>query len=83
MESRDSSLQECRNDDMSKCKISKSTQDPILVIQQCWILGNLIEGLLFLFTVNRSVTIQLEELNHDSWTVGDSVADAFSWRFTM
>jgi hypothetical protein len=55
----------------------------VLVIQQCWILGNLIEGLLFLFTFNRSVTIQLEELNHDSWMVGDSVADAFSWRFIV
>ena len=49
----------------------------MLVIQWYWILGNLIEGLLLLFTVNRSVTFQLPELNHDSWTVGDSVADVF------
>jgi hypothetical protein len=83
MESRDSSPQECRNDEMPKCEMVKSTRDPVLVIQRCWILGNLIEGLLFLFTVNRSVTIQLAELNHDSWMVGDSVADAFSWRFTV
>jgi hypothetical protein len=55
----------------------------VLVIQRCWILGNMIKGLLFLFTVNRSVTIQLAELNHDSWTVGDSVVDAFSWRFIV
>jgi hypothetical protein len=71
---------------MPKCEMrngEKSTRDPVLVIQRCWILGNLIEGLLLLFTVNRSVTIQLAELNHDSWTVGDSVADAFSWRFTV
>jgi hypothetical protein len=68
---------------MPKCEMAKSTRDPVLVIQWCWILGNLIEGLLFLFTVNRSVMIQLAELNHDSWTVGDSVADAFSWRFTV
>jgi hypothetical protein len=57
-------------------------RDPVLVIQRCWILGNLIEGLLLLFTVNRSVTIQLAKLNHDSWTVGDLVTNAFSWRFT-
>jgi hypothetical protein len=55
----------------------------VLVIEQCWILENLIEGILFLFIVNRSVTIQLEELNHDSWTVSNSVADAFSWTFTV
>jgi hypothetical protein len=68
---------------MPKCEMVKSMRDPVLVIQWCWILGNLIEGLMFLFTVNRSVTIQLEELNHDSWAVGDSVVDAFSWRFTV
>jgi hypothetical protein len=70
---------------MPKCRNEKweTTRDPVLVIQRCWILGNLIEGLLFLFTVNRSVTIQLAELNHDLWTVGDSVADVFSWRFTV
>jgi hypothetical protein len=62
---------------VSKCEMEKSKRDPVLVIQRCWILGNLIEGLLLLFTVNRSVTIQLAELNHDSWMVGDSVADAF------
>jgi hypothetical protein len=73
-------MPKCRN---AKCEMAKSTRDPVLVIQRCWILGNLIEGLLLLFTVNRSVTIQLAELNHDSWTVGDSVADAFSWRFTV
>jgi hypothetical protein len=72
-----------RNAEMPKCEMAKSTRDPVLVIQRCWILGNLIEGLLLLFTVNRSVMIQLAELNHDSWTVGDSVADAFSWRFTV
>jgi hypothetical protein len=55
----------------------------VLVIQWCWILGNMIEGLLLLFIVNRSVMIQLVELNHDSWTVGDSVTDVFSWRFTV
>jgi hypothetical protein len=83
MKSRDSSPEECRNVEMSKCEMEKSTRDPVLVIQWCWILGNLIEGLLFLFTVNRSVTIQLAELNHDSWKVGDSVVDVFSWRFTV
>jgi hypothetical protein len=64
---------------MPKCEMAKSTRDPMLVIQWCWILGNLIEGLLLLFTV----TIQLAELNHDSWMVGDLVLDAFSWRFTV
>jgi hypothetical protein len=83
MKSQDSSPQECRNVEMPKCEMAKSTRDPMLVIQRCWILGNMIEGLLLLFTVNRSVMILLAELNHDSWIVGDSVADAFSWRFTM
>jgi hypothetical protein len=72
-----------RNAEMPNCEMAKSTRDPVLVIQRCWMLGNLIEGLLLLFIVNRSVMIQLAELNHDSWTVGDSVADAFSWRFTV
>jgi hypothetical protein len=36
---------------------------------------NMIGGLLFHFTVNCSVTIQLAEPNHGSWTVGDSVAE--------
>jgi hypothetical protein len=53
------------------------------LIQRCWLIGNLIEGLLFHLTGNRSVMIQLDKLNHDSWTVGDSVADAFSWRFKV
>jgi hypothetical protein len=47
------------------------------LIQRCWLIGNLIEGLLFHLTGNRSVTIQLAEPNHGSWTVGDSVAEAF------
>jgi hypothetical protein len=47
------------------------------LIQWCWLLGNLIEGLLFHLTGNRSVTIQLVEPSHVSWTVGDSVAEAF------
>jgi hypothetical protein len=51
------------------------------LIQRCWLIENLIEGLLFHLTSNRSVTIQLAELNRDSWTVGDSIDDAFSWRF--
>jgi len=50
--------------------MAKLMQDIVLVIQRCWILGNLIEGLLFLFTINCSVTIQLAEPNHGSWTVG-------------
>ena len=66
---------------MSKCEMAKSTRDPVLVIQWCWILGNLIKGLLFLFTVNQSVTIRLAKMNHDSWTVGDLVADVFSWTY--
>jgi hypothetical protein len=37
---------------------------------------NMIEGLLLHFTVNYSVTIQLAEPNHGSWTVGVSVAEA-------
>jgi len=72
-----------RNVEMPKYEMAKSMWDPVLVIQWCWILGNLIEGILFLFTVNRSVTIQSAKLNHDSWTVGDSFVDAFSWRFTV
>jgi hypothetical protein len=67
---------ECRNVEIPKCEMAKSTRDPVLVIQRCWILGNLIEGLLFLFTINCSVTIQLSEPNHGSWTVGVSVAEA-------
>jgi hypothetical protein len=76
MKSRDSSPQECRNAEIPKCEMAKSTRDPVLVIQRCWILGNLIEGLLLLFMINCSVTIQLAEPNHGSWTVGVSVAEA-------
>jgi hypothetical protein len=47
------------------------------LIQRCWLIGNLIEGLLFHLIGNRSVTIQLAEPNHGSWMVGDSVAEAF------
>ena len=47
------------------------------LIQWCWLIGNLIEGLLFHLTGNRSVTIQLAEPNHGSWMVGDSVVEAF------
>jgi len=61
--------------------MEKSTQDPVLVIQWCWILGNLIEGLLFLFMINCSVMIQLSELNHGSSTVGVSVAEALFYGF--
>jgi hypothetical protein len=43
----------------------------------------MIEGLLFHFMVNCSVMIQLAELNHGSWTFGDSVVEAFSWRFEV
>ena len=77
LDCRDSSPQECWNAKILKCEMAKSTGDPVLVIQWCWILGNLIEGLLFLFTVNRSVMIQLAELNHDSLMVGNSVAETF------
>jgi hypothetical protein len=56
--------------------MEKSTRDPVLVIQWCWILANLIKGLLFLFMINYSVKIQLAELNHGSWTVGVLVAEA-------
>jgi hypothetical protein len=59
LECRGSSPQECRNAEIPKCEMVKSTRDPELVIQQCWILGNMIKGLLFLFTINCSVTIQL------------------------
>jgi hypothetical protein len=60
LESRDASQQEfttceiskCQHVELSKCKVAKSTRDPVLVIQRCWILGNLIEGLLFHLTVN-------------------------------
>jgi hypothetical protein len=48
----------------------------VLVIQRCWILGNLIEGILFLFIINCSVTIQLVELNHVSWMVEVLVVEA-------
>ena len=58
-------------------------QNPADLIQQCWLIGKLIEGLLFHLAGNRLVMIQLAELNHDSWMVGDSVADAFSWRFKV
>jgi hypothetical protein len=61
---------------MPKCEMAKSMRDPVLVIQRCWILGNLIEGLLVLFMINCSVTIQLAKLNHGSWTVGVSVDKA-------
>jgi hypothetical protein len=53
-------------------------QDPADLIQWFWLFENLIEGLLLIFTVNHSVTIQLAELNHSSWTFGDSVVEAFS-----
>jgi hypothetical protein len=52
-------------------------QDPTDLIQWCWLFQNLIEGLFLIFMINFSVTIQLAELNHGSWTVGDSVAEAF------
>jgi hypothetical protein len=52
-------------------------QDPADLIQWCWLFEHLIEGLLLIFMINCSVTIQLAELNHGSWTVGDSVAEAF------
>ena len=65
-----------RNAEIPKCEMVKSTQDLVLVIQWCWILGNLIEGLLFLFTINCSVTIQLVEPNHGSWTVHILVVEA-------
>jgi hypothetical protein len=61
---------------MPKYEMVKSTRDPVLVIKWYWIHGNLIEGLLFLFMINCSVTIQLAEPNHGSWTVGVSVAEA-------
>jgi hypothetical protein len=48
------------------------------VIQRCWLIGNLIEGLFFHLMVNCSVMIQLAELNHSSSTFGDSVAEEFS-----
>jgi hypothetical protein len=83
LECRDSSQKECRNVEIPKCEMAKSMRDLVILIQRCWILGNLIEGLLFLFTINSSVMIQLAELNHGSWMVGVSVADAFSWRFTV
>jgi hypothetical protein len=47
-----------RNVEIPKWETVKSTQDPVLVIQRCWIPRNLIEGLLLLFTINRSVMIQ-------------------------
>jgi hypothetical protein len=49
--------------------------DPMLVIQRCWILGNLIEGLLLIFMINCSVTIQLAKPNHGYLMVGVSVAE--------
>jgi hypothetical protein len=52
-------------------------QDPADLIQRCWLFEHLIEGLLLIFMINCSVTIQLAEPNHGSWTVGDSVAEAF------
>jgi hypothetical protein len=53
-------------------------RDPIDLIQPCLLIGNLIEGLLLIFTINCSVMFQLEEPNRGSWTFGDSVFDAFS-----
>jgi hypothetical protein len=50
----------------------------MLVIQWSWILGNLIEGLLLLFMINFSVTIQLAEPNHGSWMVGFQFLKRFS-----
>jgi hypothetical protein len=68
---------ECQNAKIPKCKMVKSARDPVLVIQWCWILGNLIEGLRLFFTINCSVMIQLLEPNHGSWMIGVSVAEAF------
>jgi hypothetical protein len=65
-----------KNVEMQKCEVVKSTQDPVLVIQWRWILGNLIEGLLSLFMINYSVMIQLSEPNHGSCTVVILVAKA-------
>ena len=77
LECRDSSPQEFRNAEIPKCEMAKSTRDPVLVIQRCWILGNLIEGLLLLFMINCSIMIQLAKPNHGFWMVGDLVAEAF------
>jgi hypothetical protein len=76
LECRDSSPQECRNAEILKCEMAKSMQDPVLVIQWCWIVGNLIKGLLLLLMINCSVTIQLAEPNHGSWTAGVLVAES-------
>jgi hypothetical protein len=51
-------------------------QDPVDLIQRCWLFEHLIEGILLIFTINCSVMIQLAEPNHGSWMVGDSVAEA-------
>ena len=59
------------------------TQDPVDLIQRCWLFEHLIKGLLLIFMINYSVTIQLAEPNHGSWMVGNSVADVFSWRFKV
>jgi hypothetical protein len=69
-----SSPQECRNAEILKCEMAKSMRDPVLVIQRCWILGNMIEGILLFFMINCSIMIQLAEPNHGSWMVGVSVA---------
>jgi hypothetical protein len=60
LECRDSSSQECQNAEILKWEMEKSTRDPMLVIQWCWILGNLIKGLMLLLMINFSATIQLE-----------------------
>jgi hypothetical protein len=48
----------------------------VLVIQWCWILGNLIKGLLLLIMINCSIMIQLAKPNHGSWMVGVLVAES-------
>ena len=84
MERQDISSQgmlKCKNTEIPKCEMAKSMRDPVLVIQWCWILRNLIEGLLLLFMINCSIVIQLSEPNHGSWTIGVSVAEALFYGF--
>jgi hypothetical protein len=47
------------NVEMPNCEMGKQARDPSFMIQWCRLFGNMIEGPPFLFSVNRSMAIQL------------------------
>jgi hypothetical protein len=67
-------MSKCRNVEMGNGEINARPCD---LIQRCWLFEHMIEGLSLIFMINYLVMIQLAEPNHGSWTVGDSVAEAF------